>query len=231
MTKRSMRRAASSWPARARAMRWTTGYMPASRASMALRSKRTARSKMASSTGMGSIIVRFSVGQMISIDSLDDPRVAPYLNLKERDLAREGGRFIAEAELVVRRLLRSAYVTESVFAARERVERILPDVPEHVPVYVAERELVNKVLGFKFHSGIMACGVRGRSIGIDEIAPGWGDRPVTLMVLPEIGNTENMGALLRISAGFGASGVILGEKCCDPFYRQAVRVSMGTVFS
>ena len=82
------------------------------------------------------------------IDSLEDPRVRFYRDLKDRDLAREGGRFIAEGETVVRRLLASGYATESVFLATKRLERMLPDIPEHVPVYAAESDLVNRVLGY-----------------------------------------------------------------------------------
>ena len=53
----------------------------------------------------------------------------------------------------------------------------------------------------------------------------------TLVVLHELNNTENLGSILRIAAGFGANGVILGPRTADVFYRQAIRVSMGTVFS
>lgn len=172
---------------------------------------------------------------LIPITTLTDPRVAAYTNLKERDLSREGtsqvGRFIAEGELVVRRLLHSSYATESIFAAADRVARILPDVPGDLPVYVADHSLLNQVLGFKFHSGIMACGLRGPSPTIDQIAERWTTQPVTLLVLPEVSNTDNMGSLLRIASAFGVDAVVVGEKSCDPFYRQSVRVSMGNIFS
>ena len=53
---------------------------------------------------------------------------------------------------------------------------------------------------------------------------------MTLVVCPEIEKTDNLGALIRIAAGFGATAMVLGERCCDPFFRQSVRVSMGSVF-
>ena len=56
-------------------------------------------------------------------------------------------------------------------------------------------------------------------------------RPALLAVCQEISNTENMGSLIRVSAAFGADALVLGERCCDPYYRQSVRVSMGAVFS
>jgi tRNA G18 (ribose-2'-O)-methylase SpoU len=167
---------------------------------------------------------------IIPVDTLDDPRIAPYRNVKDRDLAAEGNRFIAESEQVVRRLLVSDLATESVLMAQRRQPEIAPLIPDSIPIYVASDELMKQILGFKFHSGVMACGVRRPAMGIDQLLGMLGER-ATLMILPEIANTENLGALMRIAAGFGVNGLILGERSCDPFYRQAIRVSMGAVFS
>lgn len=168
------------------------------------------------------------MANIIPIQSLDDPRVWAYRCLKERDLAREGGRFIAESEQLVRRLLASIVVTESVLCADRRVGEVAPLVPEQVPVYVAPASVVNQIVGFKFHSGVMAVGVRPASPALDEVLRG--KERATLVVCPEIEKTDNLGALIRIGAGFGASAMVLGERCCDPFFRQSVRVSMGSVF-
>jgi tRNA G18 (ribose-2'-O)-methylase SpoU len=167
---------------------------------------------------------------LIPIDSLDDPRLAPYRNLKERDLAREGGRFIAEGEHVVRRLLASRLQTESLLIADRHVNEISPLVPPHIPVYLAPAAVVNQILGFKFHSGVMAVGLRGPSPTIDDVISRGGQDPSTLVICPEIEKTDNLGALIRIAAAFGVTAMILGERCCDPFFRQSVRVSMGTAF-
>jgi tRNA G18 (ribose-2'-O)-methylase SpoU len=168
---------------------------------------------------------------VIPIHSLDDPRLAPYRNLKERDLARDGDRFIAEGEHLVKRLLASRMTTESVLLADRRVAEIAPLVPPHIPVYSAPADVVNQVLGFKFHAGVMAVGIRGPSPTIDEImtVAATGDR-VTLLICPEIEKTDNLGAIIRIAAAFGVDAMILGERCCDPVFRQSVRVSMGTAF-
>lgn len=171
-----------------------------------------------------------SSGSITQIDSLSDPRIAAYLNVKERELARQGGRFIVESELVVRRLLDSDYPVESVLAADKRAEEMASLVPAGVPVYAAPAEMVNRIVGFKFHSGVMACGVRKAPVLLETMAAGWGDRPVTLVVCPEVANTDNMGSLIRISSAFGATAMVLGERSCDPFFRQSVRVSMGTIF-
>ena len=163
------------------------------------------------------------------IDSFDDPRVAHYRNLKDRELDRRGMLFIAEGEHLVRRLLASDFEVESVLLAQRRAEEIAPIVPAHVPVYVVPQERMNEILGMKFHSGVMACGRRKARATIDEIVPKDRDR-LTLVICPEIANVENIGSLIRLSAGFGANAMILGERCHDPFWRQSIRVSMGTIF-
>lgn len=164
------------------------------------------------------------------IESLDDPRIACYRNLKDRELARLENLFIAEGELLVRRLLASDYAVESVLLAEHQVQTIAPLVRPGVSVYAASTALVNQIVGFGFHSGVMAVGRRRPTATIDELALRWGPR-ATLLVLPEVNKTDNLGSMLRLAAGFGVDGVILGERCCDPFYRQAVRVSMGAVFT
>jgi tRNA G18 (ribose-2'-O)-methylase SpoU len=164
-----------------------------------------------------------------AVHSLDDPAVSDYRNLKDRELARAGGKFIAEGELVVRRLLASDFAVESVLLAERRVAEIAPLVPPHVPIYSAGAGVVDRILGFQFHSGVIAVGRRKPSPSLDAVARAWGPA-ATLVVLPEVNKTDNLGALLRICGAFGADAVLLGPRCCDPFYRESARVSMGAVF-
>lgn len=166
----------------------------------------------------------------VRITSPDDPRISAYRELKDRELARQGERFIAEGEHVVRRLLRSTYPTESVLLSARRVDELAPLVPEGVPVYVADDPVLHATVGFKFHSGVIACGRRKPGPTIEQVAADTA-RPLTLVICPEIANTENLGVLIRIAAAFGVDAMVLGERTCDPFWRQAVRVSMGAVFS
>ncbi len=166
---------------------------------------------------------------VFTVELLGDPRIAPYRLLKDRELARDGRRFIAEGEHVVRRLLDSDFAVESVLLARRRADEVAPIVRPEVPVYVVPDPLVHEIIGFKFHSGVIACGVRKPPMTLDEIVP-HEHRRLTLVACPEIANVENLGAMIRISAGFGADAMLLGERCADPFFRQAIRVSMGTVF-
>ena len=170
-----------------------------------------------------------SGGMIIPIDSLSDPRVAPYRNLKDKELDRIGKLFIAEGEHLVRRLLASDFAVESVFVAQRHAEEFSGLVPDDVPLYVTSAEVMNGILGMKFHSGIIACGRRKPWAPLEEVLPRKEGR-MTLVICPDINNVENIGSLIRLSAGFGVDAMILGERCHDPFWRQSIRVSMGTIF-
>src|SRR5205823_722507 len=119
------------------------------------------------------------------IDDLSDPRLEPYRTLKDRELARDGDRFIAEGEHVVRRLLASTFPAESVLIAQRRLELLRDAVPESVPIYVVPDTLIHKVIGYKFHSGVIAVGKRKPSPTVDQIlSPLAADRRVMLVVCP-----------------------------------------------
>jgi tRNA G18 (ribose-2'-O)-methylase SpoU len=149
--------------------------------------------------------------------------------LKERELARDGGRFIAESEQIVRRLIASDLQVESVLLAQRRVEEIAPIVPPDVPIYVVPDAMMRQVIGYKFHSGVIAVGIKPPLRTLDDTLSR-DAKSLKLVICPETANTENLGGMIRIAAAFGADAMILGEQSCDPFFRQSVRVSMGTVF-
>jgi tRNA G18 (ribose-2'-O)-methylase SpoU len=167
--------------------------------------------------------------RVIPVTSLDDPRLAVFRNLKDRDLKSRHGRFIAEGEFVVRRLLRSSFQTESLLLSQNKCDEIAAIAPAGVPVFCAPHAVVNQIVGYRFHSGVMAAGVRRAGPNLAEVVPPVG--PALIVVCPETNNAENLGGLIRLAAGFGATAVLLGERCHDPFARQTIRVSMGTIFS
>jgi len=167
---------------------------------------------------------------MLPITSLDDPRIWAYRNLKDRELARDGGRFIAEGELILRRLMASDYPVESVLLSERRAAEIAPLVWPGVPIYLAPEEVLRQIIGYKFQSGIVAVGRRKPDLLLEQL-PVLSQSSTTLVICPETASAANMGSLIRISAAFGVDAVVLGERCCDPFWRQSIRVSMGTIFS
>ncbi len=181
------------------------------------------------------------------IDSLDDERLTPYRDLKDRELAAmvdqpgdgatgRGGLFIVQGEHLVRRMLASGFQIHSLLVSEKRVSRIADEVPAEVPVYTVHETLMTQVIGFKFHSGILACAWRGRAATLDEVVadslnPINPAPPLTLLVCPEVMNHENLGALMRVATALGVEALVLGQQSCDPFWRRSVRVSMGTIFS
>ena len=168
--------------------------------------------------------------RLIQITSVDDPRLAPFQNLKERELAREGNRFIAESELVVRRLLASDYPIESIVALEPRAIELSQIARSEIPIYFATRELLEQVAGFKFHTGVVACARRKPTPPIGEFAKSLPLR-ATLAICPDLISARNIGSLVRICAALNVDAMLLGKKCCDPFWRQSIRISMGTIFS
>ncbi len=167
---------------------------------------------------------------LITIDSLDDPRVEPYRNLKLKNLQRGGQYFIAEGKKVVERLLESDFQTASVFISEKRVDEWESKVPSDVPLYVASQEMMSTLVGFDFHVGVVGCGVRRTYVSLEERLPKKLDR-LTIVACPNCDNPENLGAIVRICAAFGIDALLLGANCCDPFARRVIRVSMGTAFT
>ena len=133
-----------------------------------------------------------------SVTSLDDPRVAFYRNLKDRELDRSGRWFIAEGEYIVRRLLASDFPVESGSSAEKRAAELAAIVPAGVPVYTASLGVMEKVLGFAFHSGIIACGRRAPTVA-QEVVPKGRER-LALVVCPDLSNVENIGSVVRLCA-------------------------------
>jgi tRNA G18 (ribose-2'-O)-methylase SpoU len=170
---------------------------------------------------------------VIPVQSEDDPRLADYRALKERELAEEGGKFIAEGEQLVRRLIGSRFEVDSILLAERRVAEIAPLAKTDTPIFVLSDEAITGLIGFKFHSGVMAVGRRGAERRLEELLAAEGENAAAklLLVLPDVNNAENLGALIRTAAGFGCDAVLLGEQCTDPFMRRTLRVSMGAVLA
>jgi len=165
----------------------------------------------------------------IPIADLADPRVQPYRDLKASNLMRHGELFIAEGTKVVDRLLHSDFETASVLLSEKREAEWLPRIPAHIPVYIVPEAAGTQLVGFHFHVGVVACGKRRPSPFLDDVLPQSAKR-LTVVVCPNCDNPENLGAIIRISRGFGIDLILLGSGCCDPFSRRVLRVSMGTAF-
>ncbi len=137
---------------------------------------------------------------------------------------------MAEGEVVLRVLLtRSRFAVESVLLAESQLERLgdlLAQAPTGVPVYSASRAVMDEIVGFPIHRGILAIGRRGPAPSPGDLLAGL---PETALVVGLVGlaNHDNVGGIFRNAAAFGAHAVLLDRESCDPLYRKAIRVSVG----
>ncbi len=167
-----------------------------------------------------------------AITAEDDPRIAGYRSIRERDLIGREGHFIAEGDVVLRVLLaQQRYKPLSLLLDAKRLntlEELLQRVPEGTPVYTASTEILSAIAGFHLHRGILALGECATPLApqalLGNISP---DAP--LVVLCGIANHDNLGGIFRNAAALGAGGILLDSQCCNPFYRKALRVSVGAV--
>jgi tRNA G18 (ribose-2'-O)-methylase SpoU len=95
-----------------------------------------------------------------------------------------------------------------------------------VPLYVVPHAALDLLVGFNFHQGVLACGVRRRWPDLTALAADWGRR-ATVLVCPRLDNPENLGALIRLGDVFGIEALLVGPRCPDPLSRRVLRVSMG----
>jgi tRNA G18 (ribose-2'-O)-methylase SpoU len=173
------------------------------------------------------------VATVIPIDDPDDPRLCAYREVRERDLVGRQGSFIAEGVVVLEKLVRggrhpvrSVLITEKRLAA---LEPLLAQLRGETPVYAASQAVMDAVVGFSIHRGVLAEGARAEP-HLDALLDGLPDRAL-VVGLVGIANHDNMGGLFRNAAAFGAEAVLLDADCCDPLYRKAIRVSVGAALT
>ncbi|GIH97138.1 TrmH family RNA methyltransferase [Planobispora siamensis] len=174
------------------------------------------------------------------------PGLADYANLRDVELRKsleaEHGLFIAEGEKVIRRAVAAGYPVRSVLLTRRWVTS-LADVLDGLGdrVHVVDDEVMDAVAGFPVHRGALASMERRALPSVTEILRGagalpeggeaGGAAPRRVLVLEDLVDHGNVGAIFRCAAALGVEAVILSPRCADPLYRRAVKVSMGAVFA
>jgi tRNA G18 (ribose-2'-O)-methylase SpoU len=182
--------------------------------------------------------------RLVDIERVDAPEMEPYVGLRDRDLARQDdGLFVAEGEVVVRVLAsrsRSRFRVRSLLVERRRVDalRDVLDALDGVPAYVVPQDVMDGVVGFAIHRGILALGERGPALDAKDLlsasagresagsAPS-GSGSAIALGLVGLTNHDNVGSVFRNAAAFGARGVLCDPATCDPLYRKSIRVSVG----
>jgi tRNA G18 (ribose-2'-O)-methylase SpoU len=151
----------------------------------------------------------------------------PYQNLRNRNPIGGSGQFIVESKLLVQRLVDSSYEIDSILVDNESVANT-SWLERGVPIYVVDD--VSSLIGFNFHRGALACGLRrvlrpAKDLFVDSLknAATW-----NAVYLYQVQDPENMGSIFRTCAALGIDNVIVGPSCVDPYARRVVRVSMGT---
>jgi tRNA G18 (ribose-2'-O)-methylase SpoU len=168
------------------------------------------------------------------VTSLEVEELSPYRTLRRPMDHYRQGIFVAEGEKVVRRLLQSNIEIismlltpewfDQLFAVRESDQRV------GFTVFIAPKQLLQTIVGFHLHQGIMALG-RIPPQGTLEDTLQQIASPHLLVALDGLNHAENIGIIVRNAAGFGVDAVIVGQTSCSPYLRRAVRNSMGTAFT
>ena len=165
------------------------------------------------------------------IASLDLPELAPYRTMRRPLEHERQGIFVAEGEKVVRRLLESCFEVVSVLLPEKHLDNFRPLLaarPENLNVYLADKKLLEQLIGFSMYQGVLAVGKIPPPASLDDILSN-SPKPLLLVAVDALTSAENLGALVRNCVAFGVQALIVGETSSSPFLRRAVRNSMGTI--
>ncbi len=173
-----------------------------------------------------------------SITSLEDERLDAYLRLTELQLRNklepEKGIFIAESEKVIERALNGGYKPLSMLIPDHKLSG-LDTLIAHacqasdtgdIPIFVAPAAQIETITGYELTRGVLCAMRRPQLSSVEELLA----EARRVAILEDITNHTNVGAIFRSAAALGVDAILVTPACCDPLYRRAARVSMGTVF-
>jgi tRNA G18 (ribose-2'-O)-methylase SpoU len=164
------------------------------------------------------------------ITDLEHDSLADYARLTDVALRRvtepEGGLYIAESSKVIERALRAGHVPRSVLMTERWLADIEPLVEGYEgEIFVGDAALLETLTGYHLHRGALAAMHRPELPAVEAVLEG----ARRVVVLEDVVDHTNVGAIFRAVAGLGADAVLVTPRCADPLYRRSVRVSMGTV--
>lgn len=173
------------------------------------------------------------MANIIEITDFTAPELDVYARLTEGQLKNRAepgkGLFIAESPKVISRALDAGFEPVSLLMERKHVDGQAKGIVERcgdIPVYTSDLDVLTQLTGFQLTRGVL-CAMRRRSLpSAQEVCK----KARRIAVLEDIMNPTNLGAIFRSAAALNMDAVLLTPACCDPLYRRAVRVSMGTVF-
>jgi tRNA G18 (ribose-2'-O)-methylase SpoU len=160
---------------------------------------------------------------LIKVESLDEISIKEFLSLKDKSL-RESGQLIVETEKVVRKLLKSSCEVSKLFATEEFYSKNWEELKlDKYKCYVADKSLMQEIVGHNLHHGIMALATRPSFSSLEELDD-------KVLIFNGLTSPENIGTMIRNSAAFNINSVIIDSKTCSPYVRRCIRVSMGNIF-
>ncbi len=165
----------------------------------------------------------------IQIRDLDLPELEPYRTLRRPEDHWRRRIFVAEGEKVVRRLMQSGLNIISFLMTAQWKHQIFSDeASATAPVYIASKALLETIVGFPLHQGIMAVAKMPDEGSLEELLS---IRKEPLIVaLDGVVNAENVGVAIRSCAAFGADAILVDQTSSSPWLRRSVRNSMGGIF-
>jgi tRNA G18 (ribose-2'-O)-methylase SpoU len=164
---------------------------------------------------------------IVHIASADDPRIGEYARTGDPAWLAAAGLFVAEGRILVARLIASGrFPIHSILLTPTALGGFGGAIDVGAPVYVAEPTVLEQITGIQFHRGCLALARREVVVAPDV----FGHARVVL-ALEGVGNPDNVGGLFRVAAAFGVDGLLIDSATGDPFYRKAVRTSMGAVLT
>lgn len=161
--------------------------------------------------------------------ALADSRLRDYARATDVALRKargsEHGLYLAESTLVVERALAAGHTPRSVLALPGWVDAARALTGDDVPIFTGPGEVLAGLTGYILHRGVIAAMNRP---ALPEPAA-LIRQARRIVVLENVADPTNVGAIFRSVGAIGADAVLVTPRCSDPFYRRAIRVSMGTV--
>lgn len=171
--------------------------------------------------------------RITNVASLEHPGLHAYRTLRRPVDHFQKGIFVAEGAKVVRRLLQSDFTILSMLLTPEWLERLRKEdsLAEAIrgELFIADKTLLQQIVGFNVHQGIMAVGCLPEQRPLEQSAPGL-PTPHLLVALDGLAQAENVGVIVRNCAAFHVDALLVSSTSSSPYLRRAVRNSMGTVF-
>ena len=166
------------------------------------------------------------------IEQADDPRLIPFTDVREKDLVGrdhycilEGVRVLEIALTQDRLPLHSVLISD---AKALGLADLIAHLETRAPVFIVEQSVMDRIVGFPIHRGVLALAQKPTAPHLGDLLQGLPDNALVVAAIG-LSNHDNVGALFRNAAAFGVDALAFDKTCADPFYRKAIRVSLGHV--